>query len=137
MADFVAFQQGMQQIGDGGWPATVTFALSTKPCSGVGAHTETDTYAGGFGEITGTGYARQAQAEPASVGLGQKSFVQMTWTTVAATNWGNPRSVVALDAGTTKILCAWNIRSGGPQVVMAQANATLAITPTYVPTNPV
>lgn len=136
MADFVAFNQGRQQVEDGGWPSTVTFALSTKPCSGAGAHAAGDTYAGGFGEITGTGYARATQAEPSATGLGQKAFTQMSWATGSATDWGSPKSIVALDAGTSKLICAWNLISGGATRDMSQASTTLNVTPTYTPTNP-
>lgn len=137
MPDFVGFDEGMQQVSDSGWPSTVTFDLSTKPCSGAGAHTEADTYAGGYGVVTGTGYSAKTQAEPAATALGSKAFGQSTWNTGAATDWpAGVRSIVARDASTGKLICAWNLISGGVARDMSQASTTLNVTPTYAPTNP-
>jgi hypothetical protein len=133
MPDFRAFNEGRQQVEDTGWPATVTFALSTRDAT---THAATDTHAGGFGEITGTGYARATQAEPAATGLGRKLFTQLAWATGAATNWLSPKSIVALDGTTSKLICAWNLVAGGAARDMSQANTTLNVTPDYNPTNP-
>jgi hypothetical protein len=131
--DFRGFNQGRQVVEDTGWPATVTFALSTRDAN---THAAADTYAGGFGEITGTGYARATQAEPAATGLGRKLFTVLSWATGSATDWTSPKSIVALDAGTSKIICAWNLIPGGAARDMSQANTTLNVTPDYSPTNP-
>ena len=130
MADFIAFNEGRQLVEDTGWPATVKFDLSTKAVSALSA---TDTYAT-RGVITGTGYTQGSQAEPAASGLGMKAFSQMSWATGAATNWQNPCSIIASDGA--KIICAWNLVSGGTARDMSQANTTLNVTPTYAPTNP-
>ena len=143
MPDFIAFNEGRQQIEDTGWPATVTFALSTRSVGGVGGSTAFaagDTHAGGFGEITGTGYTRKTQAEPAASGLGRKLFTVLQWLTGAATDWpANVRSIVAIDGGTSKLLCAWNLRTGAETGLtrdMSGSNTTLNVTPDYAPTNP-
>jgi hypothetical protein len=138
--DFIAFNEGRQQIEDSGWPATVTFDLSTKSVGGVGgsaAFTAADTHAGGYGAITGTGYTAKTQAEPAATGLGRKLFSLLSWATGAATDWpNNVRSIVARDAGTAKLLCAWNLVAGGATRDMSGANTTLNVTPDYAPSNP-
>lgn len=139
MPDFIAFQEGRQKVEDSGWPATVKFALSTRGVAAGTALAATDTYAGGFGEITGTGYLRASQAEPAATGLGRKLFLLMAWLTGAATNWLGPRSIVAIDdssPGAEKLICAWNLFTGGPLVDMSLPNTTLNVTPDYAPTNP-
>lgn len=140
MADAIAFNEGRQQIEDGGWPATITFDLSTKSVGGAGgstAFTAADTHAGGYGAITGTGYAAKTQAEPAASGLGRKLFTVLSWVTAAATDWpANARSIVARDAATSKLLFAWNLVAGGAARDLSQANTTLNVTPDYSPTNP-
>lgn len=140
MADFIGFNEGRQQIEDGGWPATITFDLSTKSVGGVGgstAFTAADTHAGGFGVITGTAYAAKTQAEPASSGLGRKLFTLLSWVTGAAADWpANVRSIVIRDAGTSKLLCAMNLVAGGAVRDLSGVNTTLNVTPDYNPTNP-
>src|SRR5947209_3337516 len=133
MTDFIGFNQGRQEVEDTGWPSTVTFALSTKA---VADFTAADTYGGGFAEITGTGYARATQAEPAATGLGRKTFTALSWATGAAANWLSPKTIVAIDAATSKLICAWNLITGGTARDMSQANTTLGVTPDYAPTNP-
>jgi hypothetical protein len=139
VADFIAFNEGRQLVEDIGWPATVTFDLSTRSVGGAGgstAYAATDTHAGGFGVITGTGYAAATQAEPAATGLGRKLFTQLSWATGSATDWpNNVRSIVAR-SGTTAIICAWNLIVGGAVRDLSQANTTLNVTPDYNPTNP-
>jgi len=130
VADFIAFNEGRQVVEDTGWAATVKFDLSTKAVSALVA---TDTYAT-RAAITGTGYTQGSQAEPAATGLGSKVFTQMSWATGASTNWQNPCSIIASDG--TKIICAWNLVPGGAARDMSQANTTLNVTPTYLPTNP-
>jgi hypothetical protein len=140
MADVIGFNEGRQQIEDGGWPATITFDLSARSVGGAGgstAFTAADTAAGGYGVIAGTGYAAKTQAEPAASGLGRKLFTVLSWVTGAATDWpANVRSIVARDAGTNKLLFAWNLVAGGAVRDMSGANTTLNVTPDYNPTNP-
>lgn len=137
MAEFIGFNEGRQVVEDTGWPSTVSFHLSTR---GVGAGTPfaaTDTHAGGFGVLTGTGYTLKTQAEPAASGLGRKLFTQLSWSTGSATDWTSPRTIVAWDDNTTdKLICAWNLVTGGATRDMSQANTTLNVTPDYAPTNP-
>jgi hypothetical protein len=132
MADFIMFDQGANEILDNGLPATCRFLLSTKPCSGTGAHAAADTLAGGVGEISGTGYARQSQAEPAAAARA-KAFAQMTWSTGSATDW--PTAVVSVVLVTSadnagKAICAWNLVAGGTARNMSAPNTTENVTPT-------
>lgn len=141
MADFIGFNEGRQLVEDGGWPATVSFHLSTRSVGGAGgstAFTAGDTHAGGFGVATGTGYTAKTQSEPAATGLGRKLFTQLSWTTGAATDWpNNVRSIIAWSDSTTDLLiCAWNLIAGGAVRDLSQANTTLNVTPDYNPTNP-
>lgn len=133
-ADFIALTEGENYLlGTGkGLPATCYFLLSTKPTSGAGALVVGDTLAGGVGEITGTGYARQSQAAPTPAS-GAAVFSQMTWATGAATNW--PASVkscilVTTSDNTGKAVCAWNLIAGGTARDLSQANTTEQFTPT-------
>jgi hypothetical protein len=140
MADFIAFNEGRQQVEDTGWPATISFDLSIWSVGGVGGSTAfaaTTTHAGGYGKITGTGYVTQTQAEPAATGLGRKLFTQESWATGSATDWSAVvRSIVGFDDATDKLICAWNLIAGGAVRDMSQANTTLNVTPDYNPTNP-
>lgn len=134
MADFIAFNEGKTELGNNGLPATCYFLLSTKPCSGTGAHAASDTLAGGVGEITGTGYSRQSQSEPVG-SSGTFSFSQMTWSTGAATNW--PASVKSVVLCTTsdntgKAICAWNLVAGGTARDLSAAGTTEKFTPTLI-----
>lgn len=138
-AEFIGFNEGRIQVEDSGWPATCTFELSTRNVGGGAGGTAfaaTDTHAGGYGLLTGTGYSSKTEAEPGATGLGRKSFAVKTWANGAAVDWGNPRSIVCRDAGTSKLLCAWNLVAGGAARDMSQANTTLNVTPDYLPTNP-
>ena len=131
MSDFVAFDEGAQYLlthGDG-LPSTTYFLLST---TAVASFAKANTLAGGVGEITGTGYSRQSQAAPTPAGE-VTSFALMSWSTGSATNW--PAAVYSVVLVTTsdnsgKAICAWNLISGGGAVNMAQASATLNVTPT-------
>lgn len=141
MADFIAFNEGRQIVEDTGWPATVTFDLSTRSVGGAGgstAFTAADTKVGGYGVLTGTGYTTKTQAEPSASGLGRKLFTQLSWTTGAATDWSAvARAIVCWDDNTTdKLICAWNLVAGGAVRDLSQANTTLNVTPDYNPTNP-
>jgi hypothetical protein len=61
LADFLSFNEGRKELASNGLPTTCYFLLSTKDCA---THVVGDTLVGGVGEITGTGYSRQSQAEP-------------------------------------------------------------------------
>lgn len=129
MTDFIAFNQGKTELASNGLPSTCYFLLSTKDCN---THVATDTLGGGVGEITGTGYARQSQAEPTPTN-GVVAFSQMTWATGAATNW--PASVKSIVLVTTsdntgKAICAWNLQTGGAARDLSGANTTEKVTPT-------
>ena len=126
--DFIAFTEGENDLLTNGIPATCTFALST---SSVSNFTVATAYAS-FGEITGTGYARLTQAKPTAAS-GQMAFTACTWTatTTTPTAWPSTvRSIVLLDAGNTKAICAWNLIAGGGARDMSQANTTETVTPT-------
>lgn len=133
MADFLMFTEGKNELLNNGLPATCYFALSTKSVDGTSAHTAGETLTGAtFGEITGTGAARQSQAEPTASG-GVVSFSQMSWATGAATDWPSAvRSVVLMTgpAGTGKLICAWNLITGGTARDLSAASTTEQVTPT-------
>jgi hypothetical protein len=135
VADFIAFNEGRQVVETSGWPATDTVDLSTKAVgTGVTPWAATDVYSG-RSAITGTGYAAKTQGRPTSTALGSMVFpTALSWPNGAATNWQNPCSIVASDGA--KIICAWNLVPGGAARDMSQANTTLNVTPSYVPTNP-
>lgn len=134
MADFISFREGRKKLASDGLPATCKFALSTKDCN---THLSSDTYAGGFGEIAGTGYARQTEAEPVP-SLADPSviaFAQKTWATGAAADWpASVKSVVQIDdsggVGQERITCAFNLVAGGAARAMNAANVTENFTPT-------
>ena len=130
MADFIAFNEGMEVVNDTGWPDPVKFDLSSKAVSDFAA---SDAYAA-RAPITGTAYAQGSQAEPAATGLGVKAFTALSWDTGTATDWTNPKSIVASTG--SKIICAWNLIAGGAARDMSQAHTVLSITPTFTPTNP-
>jgi hypothetical protein len=140
--DFLHFNEGAQYLlttGDG-LPATCFFLLSTKSCNGAGGSTQflnADTLAGGMGEITGTGYTRQSQAAPTPSGS-TTSFVLMSWSTGAATNWpNNVRSVVLATTvnNTGKAVCAWNLVATGLARDLSLAATTEQFTPTVLVTS--
>jgi len=137
MADFIAFNEGRQEVETQGWPATVSFDLSTTQLSSFTAAT---TFAGGYGKLTSgtsTGYALKTSARPTATGLGVEAFTLMSWSTGAATNWPTTvYTIVAFNATTSKIICAWNLVIGGAARDMSAASTTLNVTPTYDPTNP-
>ena len=129
MADFISFNEGRAQIANVGLPATCTFALSTKDCN---THVVGDVYAS-FGEITGTGYTRQTEAEPTATSANPNviAFAVKTFATGAATDWpASVKSCVLVDAGNTKLLCAWNLVAGGAARAMNAASTTENFTPT-------
>lgn len=132
MADFISFNEGRKELANNGLPATCYFLLSTKDCVTL---LVTDTLAGGVAEITGTGYARQSEAEPAASAANPSAiaFAQKTWSTGAAVNW--PASVKSVILATTsdntgKAICAWNLVTGGTARDMSAASTTENVTPT-------
>lgn len=135
--DFIAFQEGENYLltHANGLPATCYFLLSTSSCNGAGGSTQlsaTSTLAGGVGEITGTGYARQSQAAPTPSG-GNVSFAQMSWSTGSAVNWpNNVRSIILTTTAdnTGRAICAWNLIAGGSPRDLSQANTVEQVTPT-------
>jgi len=135
VTDFLRYDEGAKYLltsGDG-LPATCYFLLSTKPCSGAGSHVVGDTLAGGVGEITGTGYARQSQAAPTPSSVGAVAFSQMSFATGSATDWPNSVKSVVLATtvnNTGKAICAWNLQTGGTARDLSQANTTELVTPT-------
>lgn len=135
MADFLMFTEGRTELANNGLPSTCYFALSTKGVDAGTAHTAGETLAGAaFGEITGTGYARQSQSEP-TASSGTVTFSQMSWSTGSATDWpAGVRSVCLCtgSAGTGKLICAWNLQTGGTARDMSAANTTEQFTPTLV-----
>jgi len=132
MADFISFNEGRKELANNGLPATCYFLLSTRDCA---THVVGDTLAGGVGEITGTGYARQSEAEPTASAANPSAvaFAQKTWATGSATDW--PSSVKSCVLATTsdntgKAICAWNLVAGGTARAMNAANTTENFTPT-------
>lgn len=124
MADYLAFNEGKTELANNGLPSTCYFLLSTKPCSGSGTHSASDTLSGGVGEITGTGYARQTEAEPTAV-AGVVTFAAKTFSTGSATDW--PSSVKSVVLATTandtgKAIAAWNLQAGGTARDLSQPN---------------
>ena len=130
MADFISFNEGRAYITNNGLPATCYFALSTKDCN---THVVGDTYGGGFGEITGTGYARQTESEPTltTANPAAAAFAVKTFATGSATDWpASVKSCVMVDQTNTKLICAWNLQAGGGARNMSTANTTENFTPT-------
>ena len=132
MADFISFNEGRKELANNGLPATCYFLLSTKDCA---THAVTDTLGGGVGEITGTGYARQSQAEPTASAANPSAvaFTQMTWSTSSATDWSSSVKscvLVTTSDNTGKAICAWNLQAGGGARNLAAASTTENFTPT-------
>lgn len=130
MADFIYANEGKDYVNTNGWPTTVYFALSTSTVDTLTAAVTQATQA----EATGTGYARLSQARPTSSN-GTLAFSQMSWSTGSATNWpASVKSVVAQTTGTGtagKVLCVWNLQTGGAGRDMSGANTTENVTPSF------
>ncbi len=120
---FLSFNEGLNALGTAGLPATWTLDLSSKTTSEMSA---TITYAGGYGVLSGTGYAAQTQARPTPT-AGVFTGTQVTWNTEAHTGWGEAKSLV-LRNGTTNLVCAWDLSSTRS---MNGANTKLNATPVY------
>lgn len=141
MADFIAFNEGKNELGSSGLPATCYFLLSTRPCPvdinapAAGEHAAANTLGGGVGEIaTGTGYLRKTQSEPSPTN-GAFVFTAMVWSTGANTDW--PASVKSIllctsSDNTGKAIAAWNLQPGGTARDMSAINTTLTETPTLL-----
>jgi hypothetical protein len=114
-------------------PSTCYFLLSTKSVGATSAFTGTETLAGAtLGEITGTGYVRKNQSEPAASGR-TVTFTQFNWSTGSATDWpATTRSLVLVTTSdnTGKAISAWNLQAGGAARDMSGASTTLYVTPT-------
>lgn len=126
MADFLATNEGKTELMNNGLPATCTFNLSTKTVEEVGASA---TYGGGFAVATGTGYSAKTEAEPTAVS-GKVEFAKKTWETGAATDWPSGVKSVWLSNGTSKLICGWNLQTGGTARDLSKANTTENATPT-------
>lgn len=133
MADFIMFDEGARELLSNGLPATCRFMLSTRGVDAGTAFTAGQTLTGAtLGEITGTGYGRQSQAEPTPSGR-TATFTQMSWATGAATDWpASVRSAVLVTTAdnTGKAICAWNLQAGGTPRDLSGANTTEQFTPT-------
>lgn len=130
MPDFILTNEGKNRLGTSGLPTTCYFLLSTQTI-GTGL-TAASTLAGGVGEITGTGAARQSQARPTPTN-GAFAFSQMSWATGSATDW--PASVVSVVLVTTAdnsgvTIAAWHLQANGVARALNQANVTEQVTPT-------
>jgi hypothetical protein len=131
MAEFISFDEGRSELANSGLPPTCYFLLSTKSCAD---HLTTDTLTAGVGEITGTGYTRQTESEPAA-SAGVVSLGAQVFATGAETDW--PASVKSCVLVTTAddsgvAVCAWNLASEGTGRDMAGPNITETITPELV-----
>lgn len=132
MADFKSFNEGRAHLANNGLPATCYFLLSSRA---VDTHDVTDTLAGGVGEISGTGYARQSESEPTASAANPSvvSFAAKTWATGAASDWpAAVRSVVLVTSSddSGKAICAWNLVPGGAARDLSLPNTTEQFTPT-------
>lgn len=126
MADFVAIKEGLTDLINNGLPATCTFDLSTKTAEEIGASA---TFGGGFGKITGTGYAAKTQSEP-TASSGKVEFAKIVWETAEATDWPAAVKSVVLRDGTNNLICVWNLQEGGTARNMASKNTKEEFTPT-------
>lgn len=132
MPDFISFNEGRKEVANNGLPATCYFLLSTRA---VATHAVTDTLAGGVGEITGTGYARQTESEPTASAANPSAvaFSAKSFATSSATDWPSAvRSCVLVTSSDNsgKAICAWNLVAGGTARDMSQASTTETFTPT-------
>lgn len=126
MADFLAPIEGKNELANNGLPATCSFRLSTKTVEEVGA---SGTYAGGFGQITGTGYEAKTESEP-TASNGEVAFAKKTWETGSATDWPSSVKSCWLTNGTSKLICGWNLREGGSARDLSTTNTVENFTPT-------
>lgn len=131
MADLIMFTEGKTEILNNGLPSTCYFGLSTKSVDGTNPYTAGVTLAGS-GEISGTGYSRKTEAEP-TASSGVATFAAKSWTTGSATDWSSVARSIFLattNDNTGKIICAWNLQTGGAARDLSQANTTENATPT-------
>jgi hypothetical protein len=129
VADFKLFNEGANKVLDSGLPKAtkLAFALSTKTVDELVATLKGTEAA--FGEITGTGYARQEQEPPLATEKAKK-FAEMEWKTATATDWPASTKSVVCFSGTT-VICAWNLQAGGAARDLSGANTTEKFTPTF------
>jgi hypothetical protein len=129
MPEFMGFGEGGHYVRDFGLPRTCWFALSTKA---VDDFSVIDTLAGGIGEVSGTGYARQSQPAPnwSPPWPGETviaEFEPVVFTTHTARDWPDAvRSIVLVttedDSGVA--IAAWDLREGGKSRDMSEAYTT-------------
>lgn len=122
------FTEGKAELFRAGIPQLCWFLLSTRATADLSPG---DTLADGLGEITGTGYMRQAQAAPAAVD-GAVLFERMSFSTGPATDWpSDVRSVILAttpdDSGAA--ICAWDLKAASD---MSQVNMTQQVKPTLL-----
>lgn len=133
MADHIVFNEGKTEMAANGLPSTCHFLLSTKSVDATSPFAAGNTLSGAtVGEITGTGYSRKTEAEPAPVN-GLVSWAQKQWQTGAAADWpAAVRSVVLATSADNsgKAICAWNLQAGGAPRDLSQPNTTENFTPT-------
>ncbi len=126
---------GKTLLANDGLPATTYFALSTKSVDATNAWTASMTMATASIEITGTGYARQSEAEPTAVS-GLVSWAQKTFATASATDWSSVVRSVFLTTGATAggttgtLIAVWNLQVGGAARDMSTANTSELVTVT-------
>ncbi len=133
MATAIEFNEGMQHQAVNGWPANFKLHLSTRKVAD-GDFAAGNTYGGGFGEITGTGYAAQSVARPAPTGIGSLAFALASFTTGVATDWpAAVKSVVVTDSGNARVYFAKDLSTTRD---MSAANTTLNETLTYTRAQP-
>jgi hypothetical protein len=121
MSDFVMFLPGADYVYNHGIPTTCTFGLSTKS---VRDH---DRGGDDLAEITGTGYGRQEQSAPTSLG-GAVTFGESLFETRDASDWPKDVRSVILFAGDTPV-CAWNLVAGGAPRDLSQVYTVERVAP--------
>lgn len=126
MADFIAIYEGLNDLLTNGLPSTCTFDLSNKTADEIGKEA---TYGGGFGKITGTGYAAKTQSEPSPT-KGKYVFEKLVWETGTATDWPSGTKSVVLRDGTSNLIAVWNLQAGGTARDMSTAHTKEEFTPT-------
>lgn len=113
----VIFNEGQlaKKLADTGWMSTLKIAFSTKPCSGAGQHVATDTRAGGYGEITGSGWYTPGGvtvSEPAAAADGTKTWPTASVATGANTNGPSAvKSAVVIDPADNTLLAAIDLNA--------------------------
>jgi hypothetical protein len=126
MADFILFDEGANDLVANGLPATCTFDLSTKTADELGKEA---TFAGGFGKVTGTGYAAKTEAKPAA-SKRKVEFAKKSWETGEAADWSKEAKSCVIRNAEKNLIAVWNLQAGGAGRVMNAKNTTENFTPT-------